>query len=123
MVNFKQWSLNKIQIQILRYTAGYTDGVYARTLSETIDTYASAQPYKTIDADQTFRSEMGENVEKRLILFLNEEIFLDDEDNPTQTVNDIIVADGRQWKPVSVNNWNFQNLTHYRAVLRLFDGY
>lgn len=158
MVDFRPWSLlgQEVQIRILRYFGGFVDGIYVRTLNNTINTYASAQPYKTIDADQLLRPEKGENVEKRLILFLNEKLYLDDEatntladfelvppilpplfnqappnaadfggvgPSPTQEVNDLVVIDGRPWKPISINDWNFGNIPHYRAVLRLFDGF
>lgn len=157
MVDFKQWSLNQVQIKILRYFGGFVDGVFVRTLTQTIDTYASAQPYKTIDPDQLMRPEMGENLEKRIILFLNERLFLNNEadstleefglvppsltpsyynllllngggyggdgPSPTQEINDLVIIDGQPWKPISINNWSFDNISHYRSVLRLFDGF
>lgn len=156
-MDFRSWSLmGQIPIKIQRYFGGYIDGIYVRSLNNTIDTYGSAQPYKTIDPDQFDRPERGDNVEKRLLLFLNERLYLDDEatsltdsfspDPPilpplfnqgqsndsefggvgptaAQEVNDLVIIDGRPWKPVSINDWNFSGLPHYRSVLRLFDGF
>jgi len=49
------------------------------------------------------------------------EIFMDDKTD-SNPVADILTIDGRKWEPISVNNWNFSSMGHYRTVVGLFDG-
>jgi len=123
MIDFRNYSLGRVEIQIDRYIGSYTDGLFSRTLDETINTFGSGQPYLTIEGDLISDPMRGEDVEKPLLLYLNEQIFMNDATDPDHTVSDILTIDNRQWKPIQVQRWDFLTLPHYRVVLRLFDGY
>lgn len=123
MVDFSRFSLGQVQIQIERYTGSYTDGIYSRTLETTINTWGSAQPFVSVETDLISLPERGEDVEKYLILYLQDEIFMNDAGDPDRTASDLLVIDGRKWKPIQVQNWGFGTLSHYRAVIKLYDGY
>jgi hypothetical protein len=123
MIDFSRWSLNRKKVTIQRYHGAYADGVFNRTLISSTEVWASAQPYKTIEGDLISDPTRGENVEKPLILFTNNVIYMNDTANPEYTISDLVIVDGRKWKPISVDNWTFQGLPHYRSVLQLFDGY
>ena len=120
-----RFSLNNQPITIQRYTGAYdNDGIYQRTLSETITAYGSMQPYKTIAPTEMFMPSRGENVEQKVILYLNMLLYMNDGTQNHET-SDLVLMDGRTYKPVSVENWNYgkSNLSHYRYVLKVFDGY
>ena len=123
MINFETYSLGKVQVQIDRYVGSYTDGLFSRTLDETINTWGSGQPYITIEGDLVSDMSRGENVEKPLLLYLKEQIFMNDATDPDHTVSDLLTINNRQWKPIQVQRWDFLNLPHYRVVLQLFDGF
>ena len=119
--NFDDFSLFDVPVTIERYTGALAAGKYGRTLAETIDTFGSAHPYTTIESQAMFDPPAGVNIEKKILLYTSVEIFMEDNTNANPFA-DIITVDGRQWKPLSVNNWNFGDLGHYRSVLGLYDG-
>ena len=123
MINFQTFSLGRVEVTIERFVGSYTDGLFERTLDETINTFASGQPYLTIEGDLISDPMRGEDVEKPLVLYLNERIYMNDSTDPDHPVSDILTIDNRQWKPIQVQRWDFLNLQHYRVVLRLFDGF
>jgi hypothetical protein len=122
-IDFKRFNLGKTKVTIERFVGSYTDGVFSETLSETIEVFASSQPYITIAGDLIPDPTRGEDVEKPLVLYLADRIFMNDSTDPDHTVSDILTIDNRKWKPVQVQRWDFLRLPHYRCVLRLFDGY
>jgi len=121
--NFTDFSLFDVPITVERYTGvlNPVNGVLERTLVETLQTFASAQPYKTIEGEAIFDPSRGVNVEKVLLVYTSIEIFMDDKTD-SNPVADILTIDGRKWEPISVNNWNFSSMGHYRTVVGLFDG-
>ncbi len=123
MINFERFSLGKTQITIERFIGSYTDGLFSETLSETINTFASSQPYITIEGDLISDPSRGENIQKPLVLYLKERIYMNDATDPDHQVSDLLIIDNRKWKPIQVQRWDFLSLPHFRVVLRLFDGY
>ena len=121
--NFDAFSLFDTQISIARFTGvlNSANGIYERTQVDTILTSGSAQPYKTIEGEAIFDPTSGVNIQKVLLVYTSIEIFMDDKTNSNPTA-DILTIDGRDWEPISVNNWNFSEIGHYRTVARLFDG-
>ena len=59
MIDLKNFTLGSTKVSIQRYTGGYTNGIYVRTLASTITTWASVQPYSTVEADEIFDVSAG----------------------------------------------------------------
>lgn len=123
MINFERFSLGKVSVTIDRFIGSYTDGIFTETLSESLTVFGSSQPYITIEGDLIPNMARGEDVEKPLLIYLKERIYMNDSTDPDHQVSDILTIDNRKWKPIQVQRWDFLSLPHYRCVLRLFDGY
>lgn len=121
-IDLKAFSLGSTQVSIQRYTGSYTDGVFTRTLSETITTWASVQPYSTIEADQVFDPTTGEYVGQVRLMYTTELIYLNDRDKAAN-VSDLVVVNSETWRPMKVESWQHLSNKHYRVLLRKFDGY
>ena len=123
-MDFRLFRRHSTVITVERYIAGYdADGIYQREVSENFTIIGTPMPYRTVYPTEVFEPERGERVENRLILFCNEKLYIDDPAKAHKT-SDIVVINDEIYKPVSVENWNFQNTCrHYRYVLRSFDGY
>ena len=123
-MDFRRFTRNSTSIRIDRYTGAYNDnGIYEHTLETSFEVIGTPMPYRTVYPTSVFEPERGQRVENRLILFLNEKLYLDD---PTKTHNtsDLVVINDEVYKPVSVESWQFGgNCNHYRYVIRSFDGY
>lgn len=120
MINFARFSLGGTQVTIERYTGSYTDGIYGYTLSTTISMYASVQPYSTIEQEQIY-DQLGQRIERFLLMYSNQIVYenKDDVANPTR---DLVVVEGRKYKPHRVEAWKHLGLQHYRVILQLYDG-
>lgn len=125
-MGLQDFQLNGRPVVIERFTGEYgVDGVFRRTLDSVFTAIGSMQPYKTIAPTEIFRPPAGEYVEQRVILYLNIKLYMND-NTRLHPVSDLVRVDGRTYKPVSVENWNYGNrcsVNHYRYVLELFDGY
>jgi len=120
---FRKFSLGSEQVTIERYTGSFTGGVYTRTLTENISTWASVQPYSTIESDQIFDSDMGAWREEIRQMYTTERVYIDDEKNTAHPLGDLIVVQDVKWKPVKVEVWQHLNLRHYTVLLQRFDGF
>lgn len=120
-IDLEKFSLGKTLVTVQRYTSGYTDGIFSKTLYSSFDTWASVQPYNTIEKDLVFEPSGGERVEEILIMYTTVEIFQSDNSSPNPT-SDIVLVLGKEFKPVKVENWGFLHNQHYRVLLRRFDG-
>ena len=125
-MGLQDFQLNGLPVVIERFTGDYdVNGIFQRTLDSVFTAIGSMQPYKTIAPTETFRPPAGEYVEQRVILFLKVKLYIND-NTRLHPVSDIVRVDGRAYKPVSVENWNYGSrcsVNHYRYVLELFDGY
>lgn len=124
-MGLQNFQLNGVPVTVQRYTGSYnTDGIYQRVLSETITAVGSMQPYKTIAPTDIFRPPAGESVEQKALLYVNIKLYINDSSQSHQT-SDLVLVDGRTYKPVSAENWNYgrSSVNHYRYVMELFDGY
>jgi hypothetical protein len=122
-IDLKNFSLFNQSIQIDRYTGSYTDGIYARTISESITTFASVQPYSTVEQDQIIDPTSGEWVDEIKLMYTTERIYVNNNQVPANQTADIVIVDGEQWQPLKVEPWGFLNNPHYRVLLGRFDGF
>jgi hypothetical protein len=123
MINLRTFSLGSTQVTIERYTGSFSGGVFTRVLSTTITTWASVQPYSTVEADQTFDESVGENVEEIRWMFTTEKVYIDNVNNTSHPVGDLITVDGEKWKPIKVEVWQHLQNKHYAVLLQRFDGF
>ena len=122
-IDLKNFSLFNTSIRIDRYTGSYTDGIYQRTLQESIITFASVQPYSTVEQDQVIDPVSGEWVDEIKLMYTTERIYLNNNQVQVNQTSDIITVDGEQWQPVKVEPWGFLANSHYRVLLNRFDGF
>ena len=120
-IDLKKFSLGT-QVTIRRYTGVFTNGVFVRTLASSINTWASVQPYSTIEADQIMDPTTGEYVDQIRLMYTTELMYINDREE-THNVSDLVVIDGDIWKPMKIENWNHLSNPHYRVLLRRFEGY
>ncbi len=123
MIDLSRFTLGTTKVTINRYTGAFVDGVFERTLSESIDTWASVQPYSTVEDDQIFDPRIGEYVEEIRWMYTTEKVYIEDEKNTTNPVADSITVEGEAWKPVKVEVWQHLSNKHYAVLLQKFDGY
>lgn len=121
MINLATFSLGKTQISIERYTGTFTEGIYSYTLASTITTYASVQPYSTIEPEQIVDPASGQWVKEVLLMYTQTEVFQND-NSEANAARDLIVANGKKYKPIRVEPWQHLGLQHYRVLLALYDG-
>ena len=122
MIDLKKFTLGSTQVSIQRYTGSFTAGVFSRTLSTTITTWASVQPYSTVEADEIFEPAVGEYIEEIRWMYTTEKVYVNDRDS-SNPVTDLIVIEGETWKPTKVEVWQHLNNKHYAVLLQKFDGY
>jgi hypothetical protein len=123
MINLETFSLGKQLITVNRFIGSYTNGVYTRTLDTSFTTWASAQPWTTIQPDEVLNAAKGAYPIRVLLVYTTVELFLDDRNNPSTKPADEVVVLGKKWEPIKVDNWNHLNMNHYRVILAEFDGY
>ena len=122
MINLKTFTLGSTKVTIERYTGSYTDGIYSRTLATTIDTWASVQPYSTVEEDVLFNPDIGEYVDEIRQMYTTEKVYVNDKDSSNPTT-DLIIVEGEKWKPTKVEVWQHLNLRHYVILLQRFEGF
>ena len=122
MIDLRKFTLGTTQVTIERYVGSYNNGVFSRTLDSTIDTWASVQPYSTVEADQIFEPDAGEYPEEIRQMYTTERVYVNDEKS-TNPVADIIIVEGEKWKPIKIEVWQHLNNKHYVALLQKFDGF
>jgi hypothetical protein len=120
-IDLQTFSLGKTLVSVERYTGSYTDGIFSKSLASAFQTWASVQPYNTIEQDLIFEPNAGERVEEILIMYTNVKIYQSD-NSSTNPTSDIVLVLGKSFKPVKVENWIFLNTEHYRVLLKRFDG-
>jgi hypothetical protein len=123
MIDLKNFTLGSTKVSIQRYTGTYTDGIYVRTLASTITTWASVQPYSTVEADEIFEASAGESIEQIRWMYTTEKVYLNDNTVPANATTDLIVVEGVTYKPTKVEEWQHLSIPHYAVLLRKFDGY
>lgn len=123
MINLKNFTLGTTEVTIERYTGSYVNGIFSRTLSETLTTWASVQPYSTVESDLIFIADSGEYVEQIRWMYTTEKVYVNDEKNTTNPVSDLIIVEGENFKPVKVETWQHLSIKHYSVLLQKFDGY
>jgi len=123
MIDLKNFTLGSTQVTIERYAGSYTDGIFSRTLSDTILTWASVQPYSTVEPDQIFDPAMGEYADEIRWMFTTEKVYINDPDETVNPVVDQILVEGAKWKPIKVEVWQHLNNKHYQVLLKKFDGF
>lgn len=121
MINLATFSLGKTAITIERYTGSFTDGIYSYTLDSSIETFASVQPYSTIEPEQVQDPATGEWVKEILLMYTQTEVFQNDS-SEANAPRDLIVANGKKYKPIRVEPWQHLGLQHYRVLLARYDG-
>lgn len=122
-IDLKTFSLFNQSIQIDRYSGSYTNGIYSRVLTESITTFASVQPYSTVEQDQIMDPVSGEWVDEIKLMYTTERIYVNNNQVPANETTDIIIVDGDEWQPVKVEPWGFLNNPHFRVLLSRFDGF
>ena len=120
-IDLQKFSLGKVLVTVERYTGSYDEGIFTNSLASAFQTWASVQPYNTIEQDLIFEPNAGERVEEILIMYTSVQIFESD-NTSTNPTSDIVLILGKSFKPVKVENWGFLNNEHYRVLLRRFDG-
>jgi len=123
MIDLKRFSLGTTQVTINRYIGSYTNGIFIRTLDTTIETWASVQPYSTVEDDQIFEPVAGEYVEEIRWMYTTEKVYVNDNKKASNPVTDLIVIEGETWKPTKVEFWQHLTNKHYAVLLQKFDGY
>ncbi|TDI74604.1 MAG: hypothetical protein E2O82_03735 [Betaproteobacteria bacterium] len=121
MIDLRRFSLNKTQIQIQRYSSTLVDGIVQKTLDETLQAWASVQPYDTVDPSSRFEPEVGRWVEEKYIMYIDQVIYQDNSSDLHPDA-DIIVADGVEYEPIRVQKWLHLNNEHYKVLLQRYDG-
>jgi len=123
MIDLKNFTLGSTKVSIQRYTGGYTNGIYVRTLASTITTWASVQPYSTVEADEIFDVSAGEYIEQIRWMYTSEKIYVNDKTVTANATTDLIVVEGVTYKPTKIEEWKHLSLSHYAVLLQKFDGY
>jgi hypothetical protein len=122
MINLKTFTLGSTEVTIERYTGSNTNGIYTRTLDTTITTWASVQPYSTVEEDIIFNPATGEYVDEIRQMYTTEKVYVNDRDS-SNPFTDLIVVEGEKWKPTKVEAWQHLNQKHYVVLLQKFDGF
>ena len=123
MINLRTFTLGTTEVTIERYTGSYTGGVFTRVLDTSFTTWASVQPYSTVEADEIFIPEQGEHLEQIRWMYTTEKVYINDEKETTNPVSDLIIVEGEKFKPIKVETWQHLSLQHYAVLLQKFDGY
>jgi len=122
MIDLKNFSLGKVKVTIDRYTGTYVNGVFTRSTSTTITTWASVQPYQTIEDEVLFDPNAGEYTDEIRLMYTTEKVYMNDRDTAGNPVTDIVNVEGDKWKPVKVEPWIHLNMEHYLVLLQKWDG-
>jgi len=123
-IDFRRFSLGKTKIEIQRFIGEYPDGssVFVRTLNQTIDAWASVQPYDTVEPEQIFEPMTGQWVNEVYWMFIDQVVYQNNNQDITNPVADLILVDSVLYRPIRVQKWLHLSNEHYKVLLQRYDG-